>query len=296
MIARHRRAVALGLALLVPNAALADGGPTLVASFQGDDPAVAKKLTAVMSEAAKGGGGAVSESSLDDVLALAGCASPPEQSCLAAAPAMLEVDRLVVGRVETRGDETIVHLTLVGGDGTTQEREVALRGDGDAQAEAFERHAAAFLAGEPPPADEVAAPPVVPPPAEVVAEAPADEAPAVGFSFDRVEPWTWGVVGGGAGLMLIGALLLNSASGVQDEVDAAPTDTAADLDRLADLEDEGRSKTRWGNLTLLVGTAAVATGAYFVVRQGRAGERPVRVVPTAVEGGAGVSLVIGGLP
>jgi hypothetical protein len=285
-------ALALVAALVAPSVARAEPRPTLVARFRSPDAALGQRLTEITTAAARElGPVAATPAAHDDVLAISGCPTG-ELACLASAPAVLEVDRLVLGVVERDGDRTVVHLTQIAADGAGTERDVELPGSTDDAADAFAPAARAFLRGEPPPAAAVVDAPA--PTSPLAPPEPSGAARRAGLR--AVEPWTWAIAGGGLAVVGLGVGLSIAASNTQDEVDAAPTETAAQLDALASLERTGESQARWGGAALVVGTLATAAGAYLVIRQATAEAPAVRVTPVAGLGGAGVVVSFGGAP
>src|SRR5688572_15455543 len=114
-----------------------------------------------------------------------------------------------------------------------------------------------FPGAKPPPEKPQEAPPLsdtAPPPAPPPEE--TEPAPGSGFSLGAVKPYAWGIAGGGAALMVIGGAFLLSAGSVQNDIDAAPTDTFEDLDRLRTLEDTARTRYVVGDVALITGAVA----------------------------------------
>jgi len=312
--------------LLVASPALAQdesgGERVLVASFAGHLPGALsrapERLTDAMAAVVGEAGGRVTRAPLDDVLAVAGCGTPSD-TCLQQALALLEVSRAVVGEVEGADGGTIrVRLRVISRAHPAQRRSLTLAG-GDASAleAAFRPRAAAFWRD--PDGAEVATPSPPAPPtstststsststaasASTTASAPARPATAepaapgadltrdprakAGFSARRVDPLVWGVTAGGAGLAVVGGLLLVAAGSKQDQVDDAPTDTVADLEALADLEASGRKEARWGSALLVAGAATAAAGVVLVLKQGGDADRSptaeIAVAPSPVRG------------
>jgi hypothetical protein len=230
------------------------------------------------------------QASRAEVAVLSGC-PPDDNACYETVAETVGVDRVVFGRVESApGGGLEVTMTLVE-PGTEPRRRTAVLAPGGRKAleRDFGGHARALLTGAPPPQDEQPQIDLTPDPAPVVEGG--------GFSFGRVEPYSWAIAGGGLALIGVGSLLLVSAADKQDQVDSAPTDTVADLERLRDLEDSGRSRTRWGNVALIAGGVATITGLALVMKQGSssAAEPPAAsVAPTPIAGGFGLTLTVRG--
>jgi hypothetical protein len=144
----------------------------------------------------------------------------------------------------------------------------------------------------PPGRSASAASPADPAPRVDLTAAPADEAEA-GFSARRVSPLAWTMAGGGAGVAVIGGVLLMAAADRQGQIDDAPTDTPDDLAALVDLEESGSAFARWGSVLVVVGAVSAAAGVAFVVTQGREVERDggaLSLSPSLFPGGAGAVL------
>jgi hypothetical protein len=287
--------------LLAPTAAHADQ-PVLVLQFSGEATggfADAPRIFGeTMAEVVRATGAEVNQSTRDDVISLAGCAEPSDQ-CLREALGMLEVAKAVTGEVSPAAGGVAIELREVTADAEPRTRTVVLRGASTAAVQAgFRAEAEAFLADQPSPSESAAAteeqaPPVAPP----VVSQPDDR--GAGFSAGRVEPYAWAVAGSGAGMVLVGSLLLFAAEGKQSEVDDAPTDTVEDLEQLVELEQSGRRYARWGNAFVVVGAIAAVTGAVLIFKQGRDGdaEAPsMAIAPSATPDGFAVTLTVRGGP
>ena len=102
-------------------------------------------------------------------------------------------------------------------------------------------------------------------------------------------------IGVGGGLFVVGLFLWSKAGDTQDQIDRAPTATRADLERLAALERDADGYATIGNITAIGGLALAGVSGYFWWRQRRQA-RTARIVPAVFDGGAGITLVIGGEP
>jgi hypothetical protein len=284
------------LTVAAPRAARADQ-PVLVLRFSGEPAATAAALSKRMAEAVRASGSEVTEASREDVVTLAGCADPSDE-CLRQALAVLEVREAITGELRASDGRMEVELRAVSATGEPRTRTVVLAGatPGE-QAAQFGPEAEAFWKDEPSPAEAAAAAqPAEPPPGADLT--PTDDGGGSGFSAARVEPWAWGVAGGGVGLMAVGAVLLFAAEGKQGDVDDAPTDSVEDLEELVELEESGRRYARWGNVCILAGGIAAIAGGFLIYRQGsRGGSEPaspqITVAPSAGEG-VGAALVVRG--
>jgi len=266
-------------------------GKTLLVPLEADDAAragAAEKLSDTLTELLHQRGAELIEArvSRDDLAAVAGCADDGD-ACLQRIAEEMGVAHVIMGKVATQGDQMSVTLALHDAGSATRRRTLVIAPDDQ---DRFRVEATAFLDGKEPPPKEVA------PPQKVVAPPPITEQPSKGgFALGRVEPYTWGVLGGGVVLAGIGAVLYTLASDKQDEIDRAPTDTLADLQRLESLEKDGKNLATLGNVATIAGALAVGAGVTLAIMQGRrADERPrVSAAPT-IGRGLGVMVTVGG--
>ena len=123
---------------------------------------------------------------------------------------------------------------------------------------------------------------------------PVDE-PRGGYDFSQVSGTSWAVGGAGAGLFVTSIIFYSLASGKQGEVDRARTNTAADIERLRDLESSGKTLTNIGNTAFLLGLVGLGVGGYLIYRDAkvRPGESTeVTIAPALYDGGIGVALEV----
>jgi hypothetical protein len=231
------------------------------------------------------------QASRADIAVLSGCPAD-DIACYETVAETVGVDRVVFGSVDSApGGGLAVTMTLIEPGAEPRRRSVVLTAGGrQALEREFGDHARALLTGAPPPAVEQPAVDLTPPPEPVTAT-------GGGFSPSRVEPYSWAVAGTGVALIGLGSVLLMAAQDKQDEVDGAPTDTVADLERLRDLEDRGKSLTRWGNVALIAGGVATVAGVALIIKQAGSspGEPPAAsIAPTPVAGGLGLTITVRG--
>src|SRR5690606_25014487 len=275
-----------------------EGQPVLVVAFTGEvaEPhaGAPERLTAVMAEVIRATGAEVTVAPRGDVLTLAGCAEPSDD-CLHQALGLLQVQAVVLGEVSSTGESgAAIDLRVIAAEGEPRSRSVVVGGTSAEELDArFRPEAEAFWSGEPAPAEAA-------PGADLTATAPARS-----FSASAVEPYAWAVAGSGAGLLLVGGLMLMAADGKQAEVDDAPTDTVADLEALVELEESGRRYARWGSTFAVVGAVAATVGVVLVIRQGLSagggqpaeqGPGEVTLAPTAGPSGVGFTVTVRGWP
>lgn len=315
-----RTLAALAALSLVARAAAADPEPfagksVLVVPFAGDGSAAergALTTAAVKGLRSAGARAEMVESSASDLIAIHGCGAS-DWGCLETIPETLAVDVVIFGDVRRDGDRRTLLVTRLE-PGKHERFEIELGGDGaDAQrdeAGVERRFSGAKSSGE------AAAAPSNPAAPGGSGDASAPEAGGAGDSghdadvfgygthaptssdtsldYSRVEPWVWGVAGGGAGAVLVGGLFLVAGSSVQGDIDSAPTETADDLDRLADLEGKARLYYGIGNTLAIAGLVSLGVGAGLIFYQASSDEGPsVSVAPTPSGSGTGAMLTIG---
>ncbi len=267
-------------------------GKTLLVPLEADDASragAAEKLSDVLTDLLHQRGAELIEArvSRDDLAAVAGCADDGD-ACLQSVAQEMGVAHVIMGKVAAQGDKLSVSLALHDLGVGTRRRTVVVAADDQ---DRFRLEATAFLDNKEPPPPKV----VAPPPPAVVAPPVTGQPTNGGFALGRVKPYTWGIVGGGVVLAGIGAVLYTLAADKQDEIDRAPTDTLADLQRLESLESDGKNLATLGNAATVVGALAVGAGVTLAILQGRrAGERPrVSAAPT-IGRGLGVVVTVGG--
>jgi len=98
-------------------------------------------------------------------------------------------------------------------------------------------------------------------------------------------------------MVLLGVLWWGAASGTQNDINNAPTKTAADLAHLRDLENKGDGQAGLGNVMFIGGVALAAVSTYFFWKDSRQRHsQQAHIVPTVSPHGAGIAFVIGGSP
>ena len=99
------------------------------------------------------------------------------------------------------------------------------------------------------------------------------------------------VTAGGAALVIVGASFWAIASSKQNDIDHAPTSTAADLEALSALETSAKHYATGGNVLVVGGAVVAVAGAALWWRAWRGHE--VTVAPSVGPQHAGV--MIGGV-
>jgi hypothetical protein len=322
------RAVALvvaGLGLAASHPAAAEPHKLLVLQSEGRveaatrakiDQAILKLALASEPQATLG------DLNFGDAATAVGC-KPDAPACKDDVLAMFAVDEIVITKVARKpgGIELTVHR--VGKGGASREATMLLatgaspsKLDGIAPLFGDAPGPAAPIgpigpAAPPPPAPTVATTerpveetPVIPPPAEVTPPAPSPVTTTAAHREPQVDApdrgrrrlELLGMVGGGS-MVLLGFVLWGAASGVQGDIDSAPTTTQQDLSALRDLESKGDTYAALGNVFAVTGLVVGGISTYLFIRDRRAAATAsARLTPAVFDHGAGLVLTIGGTP
>lgn len=260
-----------------------------------------------------------------DAATAVGC-KPDAPACKDEVIAMFAVDEIVITTVARKpgGIELTVHRAVKGGASREATMLLAtgaspsrldgiapLFGDAVAPAAPAAPIGPIGPAAPPPPAPTVATterpveePPVIPTPAEVKPPAPSPVTTTTAHrepQVDAPDPGRrrlelLGMVGGGS-MVLLGFVLWGAASGVQGDIDSAPTTTQEDLSALRDLESKGDTYAALGNLFTVTGLVVGGISTYLFIRDRRAAATAsARLTPAVFDHGAGLVLTIGGKP
>lgn len=260
----------------------------LVMPVEGSAPSGMRELPDEIGDALARGAGTTSSTvtrataSLDDTAVIVGC-EPAEAACLDAVAAALNVDQLLIARMAPSGSKDVtVEIVAV-----TRETEPvrqtftihAVSKEADLQSmeaalpvlleagEARRKEKAKIETGPDPDPD------------------PEPE-PEPGPERTRnLKPLL--VAGGGVAVAFAGMIFWTLASGTQQQIDDAPTGSAADLERLASLEATAKDRALAGNILVITGAVAIAGGVtwYFLDRR-----EEVRAAPLVVPGGGGIAV------
>jgi hypothetical protein len=325
MKSRHLAAL---LALAVSRPAVAEPHKLLVLQSEGRaDAAIRAKIDAAILKLALAAEpqAVAGELSFSDAATAVGC-KPETPLCKDEVLGMLSVDEIVTTTIAPKpgGLEVTVHRFAKGGvarDATMLLPTGASPDNLDGIAPLFGGTAAAPI-GPPGPTGPALAttehpstehpasePPRIPAPTSITQEPapPPVATPAADASGQpQDQPSTRrhrlelaGMVGG-ATMVSLGLLSWAAASGVQNDIDHAPTKTKQDLLNLKDLESKGDGYAGLGNLLVITGLAAGGVGAAFYIkdRYTGSGASVARLVPTVFDHGhgAGLVLTIGGTP
>lgn len=247
-----------------------------------------------------------------DILTLAGCPDGA-RVCIGQLAATLDIDRAVSGLVLAAGDNKVdIELRVVHRDGAVDTHDMRI--DSRDPAVVVDRFKAALAqklglarptatAGVPDSAFKPVEPVAPVRPVEPIETAvpPVESAPVPGRTpedrpsrLSRIGAGTWAMFGVGALGLGLGTAFLIKAGRTEDEIRSAPSQTAADIQALRDLEDRGDSEKTTGAVMLVVGLAATAGGAALVIRdltrdRDRDRDGAIAIAPTR-GGGAAVSV------
>jgi hypothetical protein len=229
--------------------------------------------------------------SLEDTAVLVGC-EPSEATCLDAIAAALNVDQLLIADVTSTGRDATIAVTAVTRDTEPVRREFVIHKATRGSDLSTLRAAVPVMleAGETRKAEAAAGKRDRDPPDRAVEPPSPPVAPVVTASHHRSRAPLY-TIGSGAALIVIVGVFWTLADGRQQAIDAAPTATADDLEALANLEASARVRASVGNVLVIGGAAVAAAGlAWYVLDHRRRHDEGVRVGPTVVPGGAGVTL------
>jgi hypothetical protein len=294
------RALACALAALLVTAA---AGPAaraqplaprvLVLPVEGQGPAGLGDLVFELTEALARGAAlltptvARATAPLEDTAVIVGC-DPAVSSCLDQVAAALNVDQLLIARITAAGADATVEVTAITREAEPVRESFRIRRKqrGDDLA-AIEKAVPRLLeAGEARRRDAAGGRPPPEPPPEPLPEPPPGPPPPPAPS--RIGPLL--VAGAGVALVTTGGVFWGLAAASQRDIDAAPTETPGDLERLATLEERARGRALIGNVAVAAGAAVLGAGVtWYVLQRGPSG-REVRTAPLLLPGGGGLAV------
>lgn len=296
---------------------------TPLREIPGDLASAPRELSAAIAQLV---GGEVSKVGLEEHARRAGCEARLA-SCQVAVARALKAPMLVFGTVAIGAERAVVVLTKVAAGGGEPDRRTFVLAAQTAPrlAKRLARVAAPMFDGKAPARDEpsdddggevtidvdrepapVRAPRLAPRPdrrdrevREVRDEedpiaaplAGLDDAPARGPASPpgAITTGTYALIGGGLGGLAVGIGFHLSASGLRDDVEAAPRNTPLDFARLRELERAGQTRTTVGNVFLVGGALAAGAGVVRAILQRRAPrEERASLAALPISGGATV--------
>lgn len=281
----------LALALASSRPAAAESHKLLVLQSEGRaDAATRAKIDAAVVKLASGTElqASAGELNFSDAATAVGC-RPDAPACKDEVLGMLAVDEMVITTVTPKPGGLEITVRRIAKGGATRDATMVLATG--APIDKLDGIAPLFGVTPPPP------PPVAPvlaprePPPSVVVTEPAS-APSDNHRLEIA-----GMAGGGA-LVVLGLVLWGAASGVQSDIEKAPTRTRQDLADLKRLESRGDGYAGLGNVFAISGLVVGGIATYFYVRDRRASSSTTtaRLLPTVLDHGAGLVLTLGGPP
>lgn len=281
--------------VLASSTASAGGSITVFPLSAGKLPTALAKAPQKMTDAlAKLVDAEVANVPIEDAAGLLDC-DPEATACLETVSKSVKAKRIVFGSIST-DEEGVVKVTVTRFDPgpDRQQRTFSLVSTtADGMAEELARVAAPLfgkrqpLVDEPPPPDD----PLEKDGKDLVLDPPKPETP-----HGTITGTTWGILGGGAAVTGLGVLFLVQASGIADDVRAAPRNTPDDFARLTALEDKGSTRQKLGISLTAVGGVGLAYGIYRAIseRSHPASEpTALRVTPVPLDDGAALVLTMG---
>lgn len=272
--------------------ALAHAEPSKVMVLQSEgraDAATRTKIDAAVLRLAQGSEpqATAGELNFSDAATAVGC-KPDAPSCKDEVITMLAVDEIVITTVAPRPGGLEVSVHRVGKNGASRDASMVVATG--AQPDKLDGIAPLFGGA---PAPRPAPPPAVDhdPRSPVITQT----APPGPTDHRRLE---LAGMAGGAGLVVLGVVFWAAASGTQDDIDKAPTRSAADLKHLKDLESKGDTYATLGNVLTIGGLIVGGVATYYFIRDRRSSSAlaTARLSPAVLDGGAGLVLTIGGSP
>jgi hypothetical protein len=144
--------------------------------------------------------------------------------------------------------------------------------------------------GAAPPGDDAGDPGAATPPAEATNPPADDGEPGGGYDLTRVSTTTWAIGGASVGVFVIGVAFLRAAGGREDDARSVRANTAADIDRIREIESTGKTYNSIGNTGLFLGLAGLGVAGYLGYREARVPEskKEVTVGPARFGDGFGI--------
>ena len=291
-------AITLGVSVIA-SSAHAEPRHVLVLKAEGAaDPATRTRIDAAVLKLAKNVDGTVTPGDITygDAAAAVGC-SPETATCTNEVLVTLAVDEIIATTVTPAptGYKVVVRRASKSG---SQDATVIVATNESDHLDGIGPLfgiASTVPAPVPEPAPTTAIAP--PPPASTSTALPPPNVPVDVDEHAGRRRWEIAGMAGGGGMVLLGVLLWGAAAGTQNDINSAPTRTAADLAHLRDLENKGDGQAGVGNVMFIGGVALAAVSGYFFWKDGRQRHsQQAHIVPTVSPHGAGIAFVIGGSP
>jgi hypothetical protein len=280
--------VALPVLLIAAGRASA-GTPTVIFKVDGPSPDVANRLTDALVRAAtaRGLSPTRADATAQEAAQLLEC-SPSEASCLENMAATTDASAVIAASATTDSGKLSIQVTYLRRGQSPTTRSFELPEEPAAAATSLQAQVVDMLGGDQP------APPPRPAPSPKPDASLHAEHRGGGFSAGRVHALSWVVAASGAALLGASLAFKLEADGLESDVEEAPRMTAADLEALRALEDDGKQATTLSNAFFWTGAAALAAGAGLILWQGfdssGAEEPALTLAPVPMAGGAGIAL------
>lgn len=263
------------------------GSPTVIFKVDAPSADLQARLTDALVRAASSRGLSPTraDATAQEAAQLLEC-TPSEASCLENMAATTDAGAVVAASAKPAGGTIAVEVTYLRRGQTPTTRTFELPAEPAAAATSLQSQVVSMLGGEPEPTP-------APRPARSAAPEAAvgAEGGGGGFSAGRVAATSWIIAASGAALLGASLAFKLRADGLESDVEDAPRMTAADLDALRALEEDGQQATTLSNVFFWTGSAALALGVGLVLYQGFSspdrGEAAVTVAPVPLDGGAG---------
>lgn len=271
-------------------AASVAAGPhkVLVLPLDGNaDAATKSKLNTVVQDLAKSIPGNVSngDATLSETASAVGC-DPNKTACIDSVLSTLAVDEIVWGTATTDNGQTTVVVRRATR-GSPAQSQTAILASSE-QPEAAEPRLGPLFgvtgtvnlgsAGSAEVGSAVGSGSAAPP-------------PPPGVPWSQEKKLGVGLAIGGGALIVVGLALWASESGVQNDIDNAPTSTAADIQNLKDLESKANGYAWGGNIAMVLGLGAGGYGAYLLWKDHK---EHTMLAPAPPPSGTGMTFVLRG--
>ncbi len=284
-----RLAVLAFTLVLLAGGARAGAAPTVVFKVDALDADISNRLTDALVRAASARGltATRADATAQEAAQLLEC-NPSEAACLENMAATTDAGAVIAASAKTEGDALVIDVTYLRRGEAPASRRFQLPRDPAAAATRLQADVVSILGGEPEPEPAPATPPIAAKPAASVSTDSGG-----GFSGRRVRAYSWIVAVSGVALLGASLAFKVKADGLESDVEDAPRTTAADLDALRALEDDGKTATTLSNVFFWSGAAALAVGTSLVLVQGLSGpddrDSALTLAPVPLPGGAGLA-------
>ena len=280
-----RLAALLCILIFLGVSARAGADTTVVFKVDAPNPDISIRLTDALVRAVSSRGltPTRADATAQEAAQLLEC-NPSEATCLESMAATTDAGAVIAASARSEGDALVVDVTYLRRGEAPTSRRFELPGDPAAAATRLQADVVTILGG-----DEQPAPAPAPAPTPVP-EASVSTDSGGGFSGRRVRAYSWIVAVSGVALLGASLAFKVKADGLESDVEDAPRMTAADLDALRGLEEDGKTATTLSNVFFWTGAAALVAGTSLILVQGMSADdrdAALTVAPVPLPGGAG---------